>query len=319
MTWMNAGTVPPGLRGPPLRRAWTEAGPGRRAGQDLAGHELRTYGRGVRVRRILGRAMALGLTAVVVDATVRTPRRLRVHDVPLAVPGWPAELDGLRVAVVGDLHAGAPAVGLARLTRVVQQVVDAQPDLVVLLGDHLADVWLGSHLEPEPVAEVLAGLLAAAPVVGVLGNHDWYAGGHRVRARAGRRRAARARGVGRARARRAAVGGRGQRPVGAHPVGRAGTGRRAGRRARRAAHAQPRRRARRPAARAARARRPHPRRAGPRPRPRRPHDQRAHREPLQRRLVRRPSGSTSPPASGPRIAPVRTVLPEVPVLVLGPA
>lgn len=125
--------------------------------------------------------MAVGLTAVVLDATVRTPRRLLVRDVPLAVPGWPAELDGLRVAVVGDLHAGSPAVGLARLARVVQAVVDAEPDLVVLLGDHLADVWLGTHLHPQQVAEVLAGLRAAAPVVGVLGNHDWYAGGHRVR------------------------------------------------------------------------------------------------------------------------------------------
>ena len=125
--------------------------------------------------------MALGLTAVVLDATVRTPRRLLVRDVPLAVPGWPAELDGLRVAVVGDLHAGSPAVGLRRLGQVVQQVVDARPDLVVLLGDHLADVWLGTHLHPEQVADVLAGLREVAPVVGVLGNHDWYAGGHRVR------------------------------------------------------------------------------------------------------------------------------------------
>jgi predicted MPP superfamily phosphohydrolase len=63
----------------------------------------------------------------------------------------------------------------------VERVVDARPDLVVLLGDHLADVAGGTHLEPEPVAEALAGLTRAAPVVGVLGNHDWYAGGHRVR------------------------------------------------------------------------------------------------------------------------------------------
>ncbi|MCY7364560.1 MAG: metallophosphoesterase [Frankiaceae bacterium] len=123
----------------------------------------------------------LALAALAAHATVVQPRRLLVRDVPLAVPGWPAELDGLRVAVVGDLHAGAPAVGLRRLGQVVQQVVDARPDLVVLLGDHLADVWLGTHLQPEQVAEVLAGLREAAPVVGVLGNHDWYAGGHRVR------------------------------------------------------------------------------------------------------------------------------------------
>ena len=130
--------------------------------------------------RLLTTAGAL-LATVAVRATVLTPRLLRVHDVPLALPGWPAALDGLRVAVVGDLHAGSPWVDLARVQVVVDRVVAARPDLVLLLGDHLADVVGGRHLDPEPVAQVLAGLSAVAPVVGVLGNHDWYAGGHRVR------------------------------------------------------------------------------------------------------------------------------------------
>jgi len=130
--------------------------------------------------RVLGATSVLAAT-VLLRATVLTPRLLRVHEVPLALPGWPASLDRLRVAVVGDLHAGCPWVDLARVQGVVERVVASRPDLVVLLGDHLADVVGGSHLEPEPVAEALAGLLRAAPVVGVLGNHDWYAGGHRVR------------------------------------------------------------------------------------------------------------------------------------------
>ena len=130
--------------------------------------------------RLLTTAGAL-VAAAAVRATVLTPRLLRVHDVPLALPGWPASLDGLRVAVVGDLHAGSPWVDLARVQVVVDRVVAARPDLVLLLGDHLADVVGGRHLDPEPVAQVLAGLSAVAPVVGVLGNHDWYAGGHRVR------------------------------------------------------------------------------------------------------------------------------------------
>ena len=130
----------------------------------------------------LGALAGLALAAAALDATVLTPRRLLVPDVPLAVRGWPAELDGLRIAVVGDLHAGAPWVDLARVHAVVERVVAAEPDLVLLVGDHLADVLLGTHLEPEPVAQALAGLRAGgAPVVGVLGNHDWYAGGHRVR------------------------------------------------------------------------------------------------------------------------------------------
>lgn len=125
----------------------------------------------------------LGVGGLLLDAAVLAPRRFRLFEAPLTVPGWPASLHGLRVALIGDLHAGAPWVDLARVRAVVDAVVDARPDLVLLLGDHVADVTFGTHLEPGPVARELAGLLRAdAPVLGVLGNHDWYAGGWRMRA-----------------------------------------------------------------------------------------------------------------------------------------
>lgn len=133
----------------------------------------------MRLRGILGLALAGWL----LDAAVLTPRRFRLHEVPLAVPGWPRELDGLRVALVADVHAGGPWVDLDRVRGVVDSVVEAAPDLVLLLGDHVADVTFGTHLEPGQVARELAGLLRAqVPVLGVLGNHDWYAGGWKVRA-----------------------------------------------------------------------------------------------------------------------------------------
>jgi len=133
----------------------------------------------MRVRTLVGLAAAGWL----LHAGVLTPRRFRLYDEPLAVPGWPGSLDGLRVAIVGDLHAGAPWVDLARVEAVVREVVDARPDLILLLGDHLADVHLGRSVDPVALAGALAGLLRAdVPVLGVLGNHDWYAGGHRVRA-----------------------------------------------------------------------------------------------------------------------------------------
>src|SRR3954463_15537551 len=133
----------------------------------------------MRLRTMAG----LAIGGALLDAAVLAPRRFRLFDVPIAVPGWPPSLDGLRVALVGDVHAGAPWVDLARVRTVVSAVVDAQPDLVLLLGDHVADVTFGTHLEPGPVARELAGLLrAGVPVVGVLGTHDWCAGGWRMRA-----------------------------------------------------------------------------------------------------------------------------------------
>jgi predicted MPP superfamily phosphohydrolase len=134
-------------------------------------------------RRVLAGIGGLAAASWLLDAAVLTPRRFRLREVPLAVPGWPPSLDGLRVALVGDVHAGAPWVGLERVRAVVDAVVAASPDLVLLVGDHVADVTFGTHLDPGAVARELAGLLRAeAPVLGVLGNHDWYAGGWRIRA-----------------------------------------------------------------------------------------------------------------------------------------
>jgi predicted MPP superfamily phosphohydrolase len=134
----------------------------------------------VRAARYL-RLAGAGVAATALHLTVVGPLRLRVHEVPLAVPGWPTELDGLRVAVVGDVHVGSPWFPPDRVRRIVQRVVDARPDLVVMLGDHMVEVAWGTVHEAEVVAEALSGL-AALPVVGVLGNHDWDAGGEQVRA-----------------------------------------------------------------------------------------------------------------------------------------
>ena len=104
--------------------------------------------------------------------------RLTRHEI--AVPRWPAELDGMRVALIADLHAGAPHVDLRTLERIVAGVNRASPDLVVLLGDY-ADrtVPLATPLAPEAVAHRLAGL--RPPAVAVLGNHDWAQWGARMR------------------------------------------------------------------------------------------------------------------------------------------
>ena len=72
------------------------------------------------------------------------PRSDRVRERDLALPGWPAALDGLRVALVSDLHAGAPHVREERIERLVAAVNARRPDLVLLLGDYIdPEVALG--------------------------------------------------------------------------------------------------------------------------------------------------------------------------------
>jgi predicted MPP superfamily phosphohydrolase len=107
------------------------------------------------------------------------PRRLVVRRIGLRLPNWPAALDGLRLGVMSDLHAGAPHAGRKAIAKWVAAMNEAEPEAVVLVGDFLdAHPFFGGRLAPERVAELLAEL--EAPAVAVLGNHDWTQAGARI-------------------------------------------------------------------------------------------------------------------------------------------
>src|SRR4051794_12641951 len=128
-------------------------------------------------------ATALAGAALGWRALWSEPRHGRVRERDLVLARWPERLDGLRVALVADLHAGAPHVDEARLERVVAAVNRRAPDLVLLLGDFVDRmVHLGSRVAPESVAARLAALRAPLGTFAVLGNHDWLHDGPRVAA-----------------------------------------------------------------------------------------------------------------------------------------
>src|SRR5690348_15212925 len=132
--------------------------------------------------RRLAIAAAGGVAAAAAWATVVEPRRLRVRRVEVEVEGWPAALDDLKIALVADLHAGAPYVGEERVEQVVAAVNRARPDMVALLGDYVdPNVTFGGEVAPEAVARRLGELEAPLGSFAVLGNHDWKNDGDRVR------------------------------------------------------------------------------------------------------------------------------------------
>src|SRR5215210_5941370 len=111
--------------------------------------------------------------AVAWRALWHEPRSGRILERELALPHWPAELDGLRVALISDLHTGAPHVDERRIERMAAAVNERAPDLVLLLGDFVdPNVRGGSIVAPEAVAERLGALRARLGVLAVLGNHD---------------------------------------------------------------------------------------------------------------------------------------------------
>src|SRR5690349_2902559 len=136
-----------------------------------------------RVAAGVAAAGAVAAAAVAWRALWQEPRSDRVREIDLALPGWPAALDGLRVALLSDLHAGAPHVHEPRIERLVAAVDARRPDLVLLLGDYVdPTVTLGTRVAPGAVAARLGALRAPLGVVAVLGNHDWADDGPGMRA-----------------------------------------------------------------------------------------------------------------------------------------
>lgn len=99
------------------------------------------------------------------------PSSLRVSHYTVSQPS-PA-LKGLRIAVISDLHGGAPYIDDAKIDRVVAQTNAARPDLVLLTGDYgITGVVGGRHMPIETITAQLKKLHAPLGVYAVLGNHD---------------------------------------------------------------------------------------------------------------------------------------------------
>jgi uncharacterized protein len=110
------------------------------------------------------------------------PNRLVIHEETIRIDNWPQELSGLRIAVLSDIHPGAPFINDAKLARIVELTNQQQPDLIVLLGDYISpNSWPMHRVEPEVTASALKNFRAPLGVYAVLGNHDWWYNGPKVR------------------------------------------------------------------------------------------------------------------------------------------
>lgn len=110
------------------------------------------------------------------------PNRLVVREQTIRIDNWPGELGGLRVAVISDIHAGGWFISDKKLRSIVERTNQLSPDLIVILGDYMSgNGWVSRRVEPEVFAAVLKDLHAPLGVYSVLGNHDFWYDGARVR------------------------------------------------------------------------------------------------------------------------------------------
>lgn len=128
-------------------------------------------------RRFLaaGAAMFSGATGMGGYAFAYEPAvRLVVERHRLAVAGWPSRLR-LRLAVVADLHACEPWMGVRRIREIVERTNGLGADAVLLLGDYDSrHRFRTGDVPADDWASALADLSAPLGVHAVLGNHDWW-------------------------------------------------------------------------------------------------------------------------------------------------
>jgi hypothetical protein len=126
--------------------------------------------------------LSLIVVCIAIWGTLIEPNRLIIHQETIQIDNWPKEFSGLRIAVISDIHTGGPFIDDQKLKDIVDRTNALNPDLVVLLGDYMSpNSWHSHRVEPEVTAAALKNLRAPLGVYSILGNHDWWYSGEKVR------------------------------------------------------------------------------------------------------------------------------------------
>jgi hypothetical protein len=107
------------------------------------------------------------VAAIVGAYTALVP--LDVERVPIELDDLPARLNGMRIALIADVHVGL-FTRSSRLKQIFSATSGLSPDIVLLAGDLVDD-------DPYFIPKLLqstAALPASLPLIGVLGNHEMY-------------------------------------------------------------------------------------------------------------------------------------------------
>lgn len=132
--------------------------------------------------RILFATTVLLIAGVAFWGFLVEPGRLVVREQTIQIDNWPHELDGLRIAVLSDIHADDWFIDDKKLRKIVERTNQLQPELIVILGDYMSsNGHVTRRVEPEHIGAILKDLHAPLGVYSVLGNHDWWYSGSKVR------------------------------------------------------------------------------------------------------------------------------------------
>src|SRR4051812_31469440 len=136
-----------------------------------------------KIIRVVLASLLLFMASLVFWSFFVEPNRLVVKQQTIEIQGWQRHLDGLRIGVVADIHAGSAFIDENKLRTIVERTNQLQPEMIVILGDFVAGDGRRNPLEmqPEVFGPILKDFRAPLGVYAVLGNHDWWFDGVKVR------------------------------------------------------------------------------------------------------------------------------------------
>lgn len=122
------------------------------------------------------------LLAILIYSYFIEPQRLVINRQELKLKTLDPAFDGLRFAVISDIHGGSNGASAEKIRSVVRNINDLNVDAVVIIGDFIsnrsevADVPM--HI--EEIAELLRPISSRYGTFAVLGNHDGFYGDDRI-------------------------------------------------------------------------------------------------------------------------------------------
>ena len=126
--------------------------------------------------------LSVVLVALFIYAVGFEPHHLEVVHTEARIRDLPPGFDGYTISVLADFHQ-TPGDTLNTVRRAVKMALDAEPDLIVMLGDYGPSAkttprlsrWLYAR-SMRALTPVLTPLHARDGVLAVVGNHDYYGG-----------------------------------------------------------------------------------------------------------------------------------------------
>ena len=133
------------------------------------------------LKNILKTLIAIICSVLFITGFFIEPNEIVVNKVTLKLDNWDKKFDNLKIAVISDIHAGAPFINPEKLEKIVELTNKEKPDLILFPGDFANGYVIGGKfIKPELVASILSKLKPKYGKIAVLGNNDWKYDGKRI-------------------------------------------------------------------------------------------------------------------------------------------